>query len=83
MLCATGIINLISPDLKQVMISVWWAYSVFRTVQVPHRDGGDNNKRKGQTGPLAVVLCRANYSGDCWARFGSLDPTRQALVSIV
>ena len=32
-------------------------------------------RRKDGTGPLAVVLCRENYSGDCRARLGPPGPT--------
>ena len=36
-----------------------------------------------RTGPLAVVRCRAKYSGDGRTRLGPPGPTRQGILSIV
>ena len=58
---------------------------VFRTVQGPHRNGGNNAMKTGQdmTPIVATVPCRANYPGDCRAGLGQPGPTRQAFMNIV
>jgi len=40
-------------------------------------------RRRDGTESLAVVLGRANYSGDCRARPSLPGPTRKAFISIV